>query len=417
MPVLSRAASFATAVSVAGVALWASAASTPNYPLYAATWNLPPWVPAAMFAVYPVTLIPVLLVLGNLSDHIGRRPVLLAGLSAIAAGTAALGAAQNPAWVFAGRALTGLGVGLTLSPATAAAAEFSRPGREQRAGPATTAGTAAGLVLALLAGGVLVQYGPAPLHADYWVLFAVVALTLAAVRLLPRGEGRRHAGAWRPRRLLVPRQRRPAFLGGVLGIAAAYAIGAVYVGLGTQIGQALLHSANSLVDGTVIALSAAAIGITAILSRQVPPLTKIIAGAALTLPGMTALVLAGLSHSLVLFIISAIVCGAAYGLLFAAGLTLIGLAAPAGQSGAALSTGYLAAYAVQAATALSLGAVATESGFQPAVDIALPVILALALAAASLAIAGRRGLRPARAPGAPTDSREQPEEPADRTSR
>jgi hypothetical protein len=42
------------------VALWASAASTPNYPLYAATWKLAPWVPAAMFAAYPVTLTPTL---------------------------------------------------------------------------------------------------------------------------------------------------------------------------------------------------------------------------------------------------------------------------------------------------------------------------------------------------------------------
>jgi MFS family permease len=96
MPVLSRAASFATAVSVAGVALWASAASTPDYPLYAATWKLAPWVPAAMFAAYPVTLIPLLVVLGNLSGHIGRRPAMLAGLSAIAAGAAARGAAQDP---------------------------------------------------------------------------------------------------------------------------------------------------------------------------------------------------------------------------------------------------------------------------------------------------------------------------------
>jgi MFS family permease len=163
------------------------------------------------------------------------------------------------------------------------------------------------------------------------------------------------------------------FLGGVLGIAAAYAIGAVYVGLGIQIGKALLHSANSLVASTVIALSAATIGIVAILSRPAPSLAKIIAGAALTLPGMAALVLAGLSRALVLFIISAIVCGAAYSLLFAAGLALIGRTAPPGQRGAALSAGYIVAYAVQAATALGLGAVATVSGFQLAVGIALPI--------------------------------------------
>lgn len=208
------------------------------------------------------------------------------------------------------------------------------------------------------------------------------------------------------------------FLGGVPGIAAAYAIGAVYVGLGTQVGKAPLRSANSPVDGAVIALSPPAIGIVAILSRPVPSLGKIIAGAALTLPGMAALLLAGLSRALVLFIISAIVCGAAYSLLFAAGLALIGRTAPAGQRGAALSAGYLVAYAVQAATALGLGlgAVATVSGFQLAADIALPIILALALVAASLAVAGRRDLRPMQAPGAPTGSREQPVEPAGRKS-
>jgi hypothetical protein len=125
------------------------------------------------------------------------------------------------------------------------------------------------LVFAQLAGGALLHYGPAPLYADYWVLLAVVAVVLAAVWLLPSGEGRGRAGSWRPRRLLVPSERRSVFLGGVLGIADAYAIGAVYVGLGTQIGKALLHSANSLVDGAVIALSAAALGIVAMLSRQV----------------------------------------------------------------------------------------------------------------------------------------------------
>jgi predicted MFS family arabinose efflux permease len=408
MPVLSRTASFATAVSAAGLALWASAASTPNYPLYAKEWNLAPWVPAAMFAAYPATLIPVLLVLGNLSDHVGRRRALLAGLSGIAAGAVALGAAPDPAWVFAGRALMGLGVGLTLSPATAAAVEFSGPGREHRAHSVTTAGTATGLVLALLVGGGLVQYGPAPLYADYWALFVVVVVALATVWFLPRGSTGERAGSWRPRRLLVPRQRRSAFLGGVLGIAAAYAIGAVYVGLGAQIGQALLHSSNALVACGAIALSTAAIGVVAILGRRVQPMAKIVVGAVLTLPGMSTLVFAGLSRGLLLFILSGILCGAAYSLLFAGGLALINLAAPVGQHGAALSSGYLVAYAVQAATALGLGAVATASGFQRAVDLALPVVAALALGAVSLAGVGRREPRPARAPGVPTETGEQP---------
>jgi len=74
MPTLSPRASFWTAAFVAGLALWASAAPTVVYPLYAAEWHLTPALTTAIFAAYPVVLIPVLLIFGNLSTTSGDAP-------------------------------------------------------------------------------------------------------------------------------------------------------------------------------------------------------------------------------------------------------------------------------------------------------------------------------------------------------
>src|ERR687897_1024603 len=96
-------------------------------------------------------------------------------LAARGAGSLAFGLAPDLTWVFIGRALMGVGVGLALSPATAAMVEFGGPDGARRASSATTAATATGLALATLVGGALVQYAPNPLRLSFWVLTAVDA--------------------------------------------------------------------------------------------------------------------------------------------------------------------------------------------------------------------------------------------------
>ena len=164
---LGRRASFWTAAAVAALALWTSGAPSVSYPLYAAEWHLTPTTTNAIFAVYPIVLVVVLVVLGDLSDHIGRRACIVLGLVAILVGVVLFAVAPSVAWVFVGRAFMGLGVGLSLSPASAAMVDLSPPGQVARAGSITTAATATGLALATLVGGALVQYAPYPLHLDY----------------------------------------------------------------------------------------------------------------------------------------------------------------------------------------------------------------------------------------------------------
>ena len=112
-------------------------------------------------------------------------------------------------WLFAGRVLTGIGVGLTAGTATAAMVDFSTEGQSKRAASGTTAAQAFGFTGALLLGGALTQYTPWPTHLSFWVLFALIALLLLATVWFPRAD----AGADVPRLAAKSPPYRPAWRG------------------------------------------------------------------------------------------------------------------------------------------------------------------------------------------------------------
>src|SRR4051812_24154109 len=84
--------------------------ATPFYAVYAARFGFSSFVLTAIFAAYAFVLVPALLVFGRLSDRLGRRPVMLAGLAAACVGLGLFAAAQGTAWLFGARVLQGLAV-------------------------------------------------------------------------------------------------------------------------------------------------------------------------------------------------------------------------------------------------------------------------------------------------------------------
>jgi hypothetical protein len=126
--VLGRRANLWVSAGVVAHTLWTSAAPAMVYRLYAQEWHLSHTVTTGIFAIYPIVVVAVLIGFGDLSDHIGRRATMLMGLGASLAGTLLFAVAPGVLWLFAGRALMGIGVGLTAGPSTAAVVEFSSGG-------------------------------------------------------------------------------------------------------------------------------------------------------------------------------------------------------------------------------------------------------------------------------------------------
>jgi hypothetical protein len=66
-------------LAIANVLLMAStSAPSPIYPLYLHRWGFSVTILTVIFAVYVAGLVAALLTVGSLSDHLGRRPVLIA---------------------------------------------------------------------------------------------------------------------------------------------------------------------------------------------------------------------------------------------------------------------------------------------------------------------------------------------------
>ncbi|UGQ11225.1 MFS transporter [Yinghuangia sp. ASG 101] len=130
-------------------------------------------------------------VLGRLGDGCLRKPVLIAGLAAVAAGSV-LAATAGPFWqLLLGRGLMGVGMGLM--PLTIAVArEYLPPHRLRSAVAALSVTVATGAGIGYPVTGLLTDH--VHYRAGFWLAAALAALAMAAAMLVvppaERGRGR-----------------------------------------------------------------------------------------------------------------------------------------------------------------------------------------------------------------------------------
>lgn len=159
----------------------------PLYDAYAAESDVGATAVTVAFAAYVGGLMPTLLLLGGLSDRIGRRIPIALALVLGAVATALL--VQVPSWtsLVTARFLLGTGTGLATTAGTAYMTEILGADRAKSAALIVTSATSLGFGGGAMATGIsLAVQGPTLLPASYIALF-VAAPVLAVIALgLPR---------------------------------------------------------------------------------------------------------------------------------------------------------------------------------------------------------------------------------------
>jgi predicted MFS family arabinose efflux permease len=383
--VFGRRASLLVSAGAVSHTLWTSAAPALTYGLYAQEWHLTHTVTAGIFAIYPIGVVVMLVGFGGISDQIGRRATMLAGLFASLVGALLFAIAPDAWWVFAGRALMGIGVGLAASPSTAAILEFSSPEHAKNAASVTMAAQAVGFAAALLLGGALTEYGPWPTRLCFWILAVLLLILLAATWFLPRHTVGDAGGDKRSRMPSVPKDVRRAFAVSSTAMMAAYTFGVLVLSLGGQVEHDLIGSPNAFLNGAVLSLFPIIMGAIGIIARTLLPRVALIVGALVSGLGMVLFILAVSLRDLLIYLLATAAAGGAYSLLFVGGLQVISAAAPVHHRGGILSALYLLGYLSMGALALVLGAMATTRGLSLAVDLGAAAIILMNVATLVLA--------------------------------
>lgn len=136
---------------------------------------------------------------GALSDSLGRRPVVLAGISLFTLASAACALAPTLALLVAGRALQGLSAGAGVVISRAVIRDLFPPAQAQRVMSQVTIWFGIAPAIAPLIGALLLAH--AGWRAIFWLLAAIgVVLAVAVLRLLPESlpPAQRHPFALRP---------------------------------------------------------------------------------------------------------------------------------------------------------------------------------------------------------------------------
>ncbi|UOX91891.1 MFS transporter [Amycolatopsis sp. FBCC-B4732] len=345
-------------------ALAFSTLPTPLYALYQQRDGFPAFLVTVIFAAYAVGVMLSLYLAGHVSDWLGRRRVLLAGLLAEALAAALFLLWPDVPGLIVARLLSGAGIGVITATATAHLSELRAPALT------ATVVNAGGLALGPLVGGVFARFAVHPLSTPFAVFLVVLLLEAIAVSLVPETvERREERPAYRPQRLSLPPSARREFTGAAIGAFAAFALSGLFMALAPALLAHELHEPSRLLAGLAPFTMLGSAALAQIAFSRLGTRAQLRSGYVLMGTGLVLLTASAFAASLPLFFAAGVLAGAGFGLGFRASVGTVAALADDLTRGEVLAALFLVAYA----------------------GLVLPVLLvglALLLAPGSVALAG-----------------------------
>ncbi|MEU8708001.1 MFS transporter [Streptomyces sp. NPDC048565] len=387
--------------AIAVLFLAASSAPSPLYVIYQQRWHFTALALTVVFALYVVGLLGSLLVVGALSDHLGRRPVLAAAIGLEMVSLVLFFAAGDVFVLSAARVLQGIATGAAVTTLSATLADLEPAHARGRAGVVTSVTPMAGLALGALGSGVLVEFGPAPTRLVYALLFGAMTLAGAFVTFMPETSPRRPGAvaSLRPQ-VAVPAHLRADIVPLVPVMIAGWALAGLYLSLGPSVAAQLFGVQSHLVGGGVVTLlvGSGAVAVYLLRSRSAPSLLAPASGV-LGLGILTSLV--GVTQDLVwLSAAGTVVAGLGFGASVLATFGTFARIAEPHERSAVFTSANIIGYLGNSVPAVLGGIAVTALGLRTAAEIFALTIMVIIVTALALRLNQVRAeRRAAMAPG------------------
>jgi MFS family permease len=339
--------------------LAASSAPTPLYAVYQSDWGFSPITTTVVFGVYALAVLAALLTVGKLSDHVGRRPVLLAAIAAQAAAMIVFTTAAGVSELMLARVVQGLATGAAAGAVGAGMLDLDKAKGTVLNAIAPMTGTATGAI----ASGLLVQFLPAPTHLIYLVLLGIFVLLGIGVVFMAETSSPK-AGALKslkPDFALPPAVRGPLALASSV-LIAVWALAGFYGSVGPSLTRLVVGSDSLSLGGLALFTLAASGAVTVLLLRSRPPRTVMLFGIVALIVGVGITLIAIAQPSALVFFVGTAVAGTGFGGGFQGAIrTVLPLAAPHERAGV-LSTMYVVSYLGMGLPAVIAGVLVVHGG-------------------------------------------------------
>jgi uncharacterized protein (DUF427 family)/predicted MFS family arabinose efflux permease len=333
--------------------LSASSAPTPLYALYQAEWGFTPITTTVVFGIYALAVLVALLTLGKVSDHIGRRPVLLAGLVGQSVAMIVFATAAGVPELLLARVIQGLATGAALGALGAAMLDVSR----DKGTLANAVAPGTGTALGALASGLVVQYLPAPQHLIYLMLLAVFALQAVGVVLMRETVSAKPGVlASLVPEITLPRSLRRPVLTAVPVLVAVWSIAGLYGSLGPALIRGLTGSTSVVLGGLGLFLIAGVAAVATFVMRNVAAHKVMIVGVGALVAGVAVVLVAVHTGGSLAFFLGTAIAGFGFGSGFQGGIRTVVPLAAAHERAGVLSLLFIVSY-------LGMGGPAVLAGY------------------------------------------------------
>ncbi|BCW73487.1 MFS transporter (plasmid) [Arthrobacter sp. NicSoilB8] len=370
----------------------AAGALTPLLVVYREQWGFAPSLLTVAFAVYAIGFLAAALTLGSLSDHIGRRPVLIGALVVQFASNLIFLLAPEIGWVIAGRIVQGVASGAATAAFTAALVEHAPP-HQKRLGPILgSVGLTGGLAVGSLLAGFAIELTSSANTIAFVVLSALTIVGGFAVAA-SRETIRRSPGALRSMipNVAIPSAARAEFLAAAPAVAAVWMLAGLSGGLAPSMVHSVFHLDSGLLDGLAGFIAPAVSVIIGLSFARVRPRTAMSIGIWASIIGSLGIIGGATANSLVTMFIGQAIAGLGFGAAFTAALGLIISIVAAHQRAGVVAGIYVVSYVGLGLPVVLAGQLTDVLGVVPTVRWYGAVVVFLALL--SLAAQHRLKLR------------------------